>query len=252
MRPIGRQLRADGIEKGAELAELVVLTEIEAHAQFAATEAREAAANDVNRSQQKLREEHRAHDRDGERDTGHHDGGAKRGVQILPDQQRRHPDANRSEIGVAEPQRLPEFEILSLPRVDRLQLRQRRSREQLGEVAARRQHLAFARRIGMRDGEAFDVHERGVGDVLRIEARFENRPEARILVQCVVRGGGVGVGAHHFLCAMKDGVRDQLRARAAVLEADARQTREVQKAQEDDDRADDRRDAENLLPFDGS
>ena len=204
----------------------------------------------MNRPEQELRQQHRADDRHGERDAGRHDRRAERGVQILPDQQRRDADADRSEIGVAEPQRLPELEVLSLSCVDGLQLRERRSRDELGEIAARRQHLAFARRIGMRHGHAFDVHDRREGDVLGIEARFENRPEPRIVVQRPVRGGRVGVGAHDFVRAMKDRVGDELRARAAFFEAHARQAGEVQEAQEDDDRAHDRRDAEDLFAFD--
>ena len=39
-------------------------------------------------------------------------------------------------------------------------------------------------------------------------------------------------------------------ARAALVEADLREPRQVQEAQDDDDRADDRRDAEDLLAFD--
>src|SRR5207248_10420748 len=69
---------------------------------------------------------------------------------------------------------------------------------------------------------------------------------SRILVQRVIRGGAVGVGVDHAARAMIDGVRDQLRARAAFLKADPRQAREVQEAQENDDRTDDRRDAEDL------
>ena len=69
-------------------------------------------------------------------------------------------------------------------------------------------------------------------------------------MQRPVRGDGVGVRGHDLLRAMENRVGHQLGARAAFLQAHPRQIGEVQEAQEDDDRADDRRDAENLLAFD--
>src|SRR6185295_19490615 len=101
--------------------------------------------------------------------------------QIVADQQRRDADADRSDFAIAEQQRLAVLEVLPLARVDRAQLRERRLREQLGEVAAGRQRLPFERAIAVQDGEAVDVDQRGVGDVLRVaEARLENRSEPGI------------------------------------------------------------------------
>ena len=54
VRPIGRQLRADGVEKRPELAELVVLIQIEADAELAATQSGEAAPEDVDRPKKDL------------------------------------------------------------------------------------------------------------------------------------------------------------------------------------------------------
>ena len=45
-------------------------------------------------------------------------------------------------------------------------------------------------RIGVRDGDVADVHDRGERDVLGVEARFEDRPQAGILAQRLVRGPG--------------------------------------------------------------
>ena len=56
LRPVGRQLRADGVEERAELAELVVLLEIEPDAELAAAEPRQPAPDHVNRPQEQLRE----------------------------------------------------------------------------------------------------------------------------------------------------------------------------------------------------
>ena len=59
LRPVRRQLLAHLVEEGAELAELVPLAEVQPHAELAAPEAREAAANHVDRPEQQLREQHR-------------------------------------------------------------------------------------------------------------------------------------------------------------------------------------------------
>jgi hypothetical protein len=49
---------------------------------------------------------------------------------------------------------------------------------------------------------------------------------------------------------MQNRLGQQVGARAALFETDARQLREIDDAQDHDDRADDRRDAKNLLAFD--
>ena len=53
------QLRADLIEDVAELAELLVVAQIERRAEIAAAQARQAAADHVHRPQHELREQHR-------------------------------------------------------------------------------------------------------------------------------------------------------------------------------------------------
>jgi hypothetical protein len=54
----------------------------------------------------------------------------------------------------------------------------------------------------------------------------------------------LGAGADHdLLRAVIDGVGQQLGARARLVQAHARQLRELHHAQDDDDRTDDRRDA---------
>ena len=55
-RTIGGELLADGVEEVAQLAELVARRQIERHAELALAETRQAAAQDVNRPQQELRE----------------------------------------------------------------------------------------------------------------------------------------------------------------------------------------------------
>jgi hypothetical protein len=115
LRAISRQLGADRVEERTELPELVVLTQIESNTELAAAEARQPTADDMNGPEQKLREQHRAQDRDGERGTGRDDRRPQRRIEILPDEECRDADPNRSEIGVRQSERLPEFEVLSLP-----------------------------------------------------------------------------------------------------------------------------------------
>src|SRR5262249_19720825 len=147
LRAVGRQLLADRVEEGAELAEFVVFAEVHLDAELAAPEPRQAAANQVNRTQQQLREQHRDEDRDRQGGERRPDPRPQRLVQVVADQQRRDTDANRSDLAIAEQQRLAMFEVLALARVDRAQLLERRLLEQPGEVAAGGQRLSFERAV---------------------------------------------------------------------------------------------------------
>ena len=111
LRTIGRELRADGVEERAELAELLVLLQVEPHAELAAAEPGQAAADDVNRPEQQLREGHRPEHRDAQREERRPDRVAEASGQVVADEQRRHADADRAEFGVAEQQRLPQLEV---------------------------------------------------------------------------------------------------------------------------------------------
>ena len=62
--PVGRQLGADGVEEAPQLAELVLLGQVEPHVELAAAETREPAPDDVNRPQDQLRERRRDDDGD--------------------------------------------------------------------------------------------------------------------------------------------------------------------------------------------
>ena len=114
---IGGQLLADRVEEGAELAELVLLIQVQPHAEFAATESREAASDHMDRTQQQLRQQRRDQDGDGQRRERGRDGGAQREAQLIADEQRRDADPDRPELRIArrKHERLPELEILSLP-----------------------------------------------------------------------------------------------------------------------------------------
>ena len=98
LRSIGRQLFADGVEERAELAELVVLVEVQLHAELAAPQARQTAADHVNRPEQQLREQHRDQHRDGQRRQRRRERGPQRPFRSSPNQQRRHADADRSDL----------------------------------------------------------------------------------------------------------------------------------------------------------
>ena len=79
----------------------------------------------------------------------------------------------------------------------------------------------------------------------RLDSRIDRRPG--IAVQRLI---GIDPLDDDFAGAMEDGVRQQLRPRLAFVQADASEASQVHQAQHDDDRADDRRDAEDLLAFD--
>jgi hypothetical protein len=94
--------------------------------------------------------------------------------------------------------------------------------------------------------DAVVVDDRGERHVVRIEARFEDRPQARVDAQ----REAAAVGRHHVAGTLIDRLLEHHGARAALFQADAGQPREKVQAQQHDDRADDRSDAEDLLAFD--
>ena len=98
----------------------------------------------------------------------------------------------------------------------------------------------------MRDGDITRVDDGRERDVLGIQTRFEDRAEAWIVPQRTV---GIAADGHDLACAVVDGLRQELGARAALLHADPREPRDGDQAQCHDDRADDRGDAEDLLAF---
>ena len=76
----------------------------------------------MDRAQQQLREQHRDDDRDRQRDERRRNRRRQRGVEVLTDEQRGDADANRSELRVAEEQRLAELDGAPLAPVDLDQL----------------------------------------------------------------------------------------------------------------------------------
>ena len=86
-----------------------------------------------------------------------------------------------------------------------------------------------------------------IGDVLGVDARLENRPETRILAK---RGIRIGLSSDDLTRAMIDGVGQQVAARLAFLETDARQRRQIDRAEHHDHHDDDRGDAGDLLRLD--
>ena len=246
VRSIGRQLGADRVEKGAELSELVVLIEIQADAEFALAEPCEPAANDVNRPEQQLCEQHRHDDGHGQRGDGRGQRGSQRSDQVVANQQRRDAHPNGSEFGVAAQERMPEHERLPLASVDGRQLHERRPLEQLRQIVAVRQRLPFERSVAVDDRHPVDVGNRRKNHVFGIQTGLENRSQARVVAQ---RPGEIARFGD-FARAIIDRVRQVLRAGAAFLQADTRERGQVQNAQHDDHHADERRDAEHLLALD--
>jgi hypothetical protein len=99
----------------------------------------------------------------------------------------------------------------------------------------------------VRDGDALSVGDRGEGDVLGIKARLEDRAQARIAVEGLVR---IGACRDNLPRPVEDGHRQQFRARLTFVEAHAREPRQVHQAQHDHNRPDDGGDAENLFALD--
>ena len=237
LRSVGRQLRADRVEERAELAELVVLIEIELHAELAASEARQAAADHVNRPQQQLRQQHRDEHRHAER-------------RRAPSTQRR--PQRRVEIAarissVETPMRIEpnsvspsssgcaELEVAPLARVDRAQLRRAAT-----APAARSRSPPAGSGCPSSDGSACatatpcDVDDRRERHVLRVEARLEDRAQAGI-GRAAPRSGSAPSPttsrARWKMALASSSARARLSSRLTL-----RQPRQVQQAQHDDDR----------------
>ena len=194
----------------------------------------------MNRPQQQLGEEHRDHDRHGEREQRRDNHGAQRFVQIAPDQQRRDADADRPQILVGDEQRNVDFEIAAASAVDGVQLRDPGSPEDVHEIGRRRQLLAFEVVLRRSDDDPGGIDDGRVRDVLGIQARLEHRPHPGAAAQPFV---GIAALADHLERALVDRVGDEFGARSALVEADEHEPRQMHHAQDDDDRPDDRRDA---------
>ena len=245
--PVRRQPCADGVEEIAELTELVALRQIHDHPKLALSQSGEAATDDVNGTEQQLRQEHRHEARADQDHEGGQNGRPQRLIEIALDEQRRDADVNRAELGGAHEQRLPDFERPSAVGVDGAELRYRAALEERVEVAVRRKRLTDARRVAVRDRDAGHVDDRRVGHIARIRARLEDRAQAAIFTKGDAR---IAAGLHGFAGALVNRVGEQLAARLALFEPDARQRRQVEAAQDDDREPHDRRDAGDLLRLD--
>ena len=249
LRPIGGQLRADRVEEVSQITELVVLIEIETDAELTLTEPRQAASNDVNRFQQQLREEHRHEHRDRERDQRCRHCRAQRCIEVVADEQRGDANANGAQFPVAgndeEPLRVDV--VAALAPIDLEELPKRSPREELVEIFALRQRLPFQRSIRVRDRDIVQVGHRSKGHVLRVQTRFENRSQARVGLERLVR---IAVADVDLMRAVVNGVGEQLRAGLAFLEAQVREVGDVEQAQHHHHRGDDGGYAEDLLAFD--
>ena len=155
-RALGGQaphLRADRVEDAAQVLHLG-LFQVEGHAELAASEARQAALNDVNGTQHRLGQEERHQHRDQQRAGGR---GQRRvhgiGHRSLHEQ-RRDADADVAEGLVFEQQRGPPLQRASAGGPDFAQLQQRVPRQQLVEAAGRGEHQAHLGGIAVRDRHA--------------------------------------------------------------------------------------------------
>ena len=92
----------------------------------------------------------------------------------------------------------------------------------------------------MNDGQAGGVDDRRKGDVLRVEARLENRPQPRIVLEGL---HGVAGPLHCLESPVEDGFGDEVRAGLAFVQADPGKPRQVHQAQACRHGANDQRDA---------
>jgi hypothetical protein len=159
--------------------------------------------------------------------------------EIVADEQRGDADTDRAELSVAEQQRLPVFVGSPLP-VDLGELSPGPARNQILEVPARRKLPPFLAGIRVDDSQAGGVDDRRKGDVLRVEARLENRPQPRIVLECL---HGVAGPLHGLEGPVENRLGDQLRTGLAFVQADLGEPRQVHQAQACRHGADDQRDA---------
>ena len=247
LRAIGRQLLADRVEERAQFAELVVLRQVELHAELTFAEPCESAAEHVDWPQQQLCEKRRDQDRHAERHGRGDERGSQRGVQLLAHQYGREADSNGAKCLVAEQHRLSHFERLSFFRIDHAQLVERALLEERRKIGTLRLTQALTRGIAARDDHAARVEDDGAGHALAVNARFEDRAEPRVGTQRFVRLGAVG---DHFPRAVEDRVRKKLASCLALVQHDAGDARHVQCAQRHHRDTHDRGDAGDLLAFD--
>jgi hypothetical protein len=247
-RSVRRELLADGVEKRPEVAELVVLMQVERDAELPFAEPRQPAADHVDGPEEQLREERRDDDRDQERGERDVDGRTERRVELLPHQHRGYADADRSECLVAERHLLPHFERAAVLRIDDAQLVERAGVDKRRHVRARRQRLPFLRWIARRADDPLRVEDRGAGDALAVDARLEDGAQPGIAPQRDVR---IVAGRDDDLArAMEDGVGEELAASLAFAQDDTGEACDVHGAQHDHGEADDGRDRGDLFGFD--
>jgi hypothetical protein len=157
-------------------------------------------------------------------------------------------DPDGTELGVStEQQWLAHFEVPAFAGKERHQQRHRRPRQQRVQFSEDADRLPLESRVAVRDSDAMHVYDRGKRDVVRIEARLQDRSEAGIAPQRLVR-------IHTLLDDVPGPVRNRLHQKVgagpALVQAHPGQPSQVHHAQRHDDDADDRRDAEDLFALD--
>ena len=168
-------------------------------------------------------------------------------LEIVANQQGRHPNPNRTEFPITQQQRLGVLEISSGSGVDGDELRQSGPRQQRRQIRAGWNRLAFERSIRMGDRDVIDIGNSGKHHVVGIGLGLKNRPQSRIRTKRLVRLDALGDDVSR---AMQDGVGEKLGTSTALFEPHLRKRRQMHEAQDHDDRHDDRRDAKNLLGLD--
>ena len=138
--PIGRQPRRDRLERLAEIAQRRVRRQIHLDVELAASEAGEAAADHVDRPDDDLRHQHRQEHRHGDDSGGREQGLLERLLEIPLQEQRRHRQVNRADVGAVEDERRAHGVVAAELGANRLDLRDRPFLEQALERRQVRRH----------------------------------------------------------------------------------------------------------------
>ncbi len=242
---LGEQPITDRLNLPTEIAELV-LRQIQRR-RLAALQFPQAAAQHVNRTQQPLRQQHRADDRADQHPRRRDEHRLEPLLEVNADEQRRDADADGAEVAIAQLQGRHDLVGPAVLAEDPPQLLEPGEAGQLVEPGRGRLPAADPIRIEVRDDGAVGRDDGGVGDLRRVDRRLEDGAQPAVAGE---RRVGVWRGLDDLERPLVDGVGQQVRAVARLFEPDRGQLRQSMHAEADDHGGDERRDAEDLFRAD--
>ena len=245
--PIGRQLLADGVEEITQFSEFVTRRQIERDAELTFPKTRQTAAKDVNRPQEKL-------GKDSGNENGDRQGRGRRKGRVVqqiaklpPHQEGGDPDSDRAEVLASPFERLSHLEGLSVSGEDHPQLVERRVLDDRLQIGALGQRPSCHRPVVVHDDGAARIDDRREADVVAVDARLENRVEARILAQRHIR---IDVAGDDASRPVEDGLGEHLTAGQALLEHHVGKAVRVERAERHHRHTNDGCHADDLLDSD--